>query len=210
MQISKWAESALKITVAGEIIKQVKEFYLGSIISNDARCHREIKRRIAMEKEAFPRRKELQRGGLKRCLKKRMVKKLIWSVTLYCAETWTLREEDVTRLEAFEMWMWRRMNKISWTEHISNEVLKLVEEERSLLTIIRTRQRNWMGHVMTGDSLPREIIEGRMDCKWGRRRPRKKLLDWMMSEEYSKLKEEAQHRETWNHWRSGPARGQRT
>ena len=40
--------------------------------------------------------------------------------------------------------------------------------------IIRTRQRNWMGHIMTGDSLQREIIEGRMDCKWGRRRPREK------------------------------------
>src|SRR6218665_922139 len=53
-----------------------------------------------------------------------------------------------------------------------------------------------MGHIMTGDSLQIEIIEGRMDCKRGRRRPRKKLLDWMMSEEYSKLKEEAQHRES--------------
>src|SRR6218665_975472 len=53
-----------------------------------------------------------------------------------------------------------------------------------------------MGHIMTGDSLQSEIIEGRIDCKRGRRRPRKKLLDWMMSEEYSKLKEEAQHRES--------------
>src|SRR6218665_3498270 len=53
-----------------------------------------------------------------------------------------------------------------------------------------------MGHIMTGDSLQSEIIEGRMDCKRGRRRPRKKSLDWMMSEEYSKLKEEAQHRES--------------
>src|SRR6218665_3985702 len=50
--------------------------------------------------------------------------------------------------------------------------------------------------IMTGDSLQSEIIEGRMDCKRGRRRSRKKLLDWMMSEEYSKLKEEAQHRES--------------
>ena len=66
-------------------------------------------------------------------------------------------------MEAFEMKVWRRMEKISWTEHIV--VLKLVEEERSLLTIIRTRQRNWMGHIMTGDSLQREIIKGRMDCK---------------------------------------------
>src|SRR6218665_3802870 len=133
-----------------------------------------------------------------------MVKTLIWSVTLYCAETRTLRKKDITRLEAFEMWIWRRM-KISWTEHISNEeALKLVEKERSLLT----RQRNWMEHTMRGDSLQREIIEGRMDGKRGK--PRQKLLDWMMSEGYSKLKEEAKHRETWNHWRHEPARGQRT
>ena len=80
-------------------------------------------------------------------------------MTLYCAEIRTMRKED------FEMKVWRRMEKISWAEHISNEVLKLVEEERSLLTIIRTRQHNWMGHIMTGDSLQREIVEGRMDCK---------------------------------------------
>src|SRR6218665_2455912 len=137
-----------------------------------------------------------------------MVKTLIWSVTLYCAETWTLRKENITRLEPFEMWIWRRMEKISCTEHTSNEVvLKLVEEERSLLTM-RTRQRNW---IMRGDSLQREIIEGRMEGKRGRGRPRQKLLDWTMSERYSKLKEEAQHRETWSQcWRSGPARGQRT
>jgi len=49
-----------------------------------------------------------------------------------------------------------------------------------------------------------------MEGKGGRGRPRQKLLDWMMSEGYNKLKEEAQHRERWSHWRSGPPRGQRT
>jgi len=56
------------------------------------------------------------------------------------SDGWMVRKEDITRLEAFEMWIWRRMEKISWTEyiHVSNEeVLKLVE--RSLLTIIRTK-----------------------------------------------------------------------
>ena len=99
-------------------------------------------------------------------------------------------------MEAFEMRIWRRTEKISCTEHKSNEVLKLVEEERSLLMIIRTRQRNWMRHIMRGDSLQREIIKGRIEGKRGMGIPRQKLLDWMMSEEYSKLKEEAQHRET--------------
>src|SRR6218665_3059928 len=173
MKISKGTELAMKIVVAGEIREQVKEFcYVGSIISDDARCHREITRRIAMGKEAFYRKKELLRGGLKRCLKKRMVKTLICSVTLYCVETWTLRKEALTRLEAFELCVKRRMEKISWTEHISNEVLKLVEEERSLLAIVRTRQRNRMGHIMRGDSLQRETIEGRTEGKRGRGRPR--------------------------------------
>src|SRR6218665_900491 len=53
-----------------------------------------------------------------------------------------------------------------------------------------------MGHIMAGGSLQSEIIEGRIGCKCGRRRTRKKLLDWMMSEEHSKLKEEVQHRES--------------
>ena len=48
--------------------------------------------------------------------------------TLYCAEIRTMRKEDITRLVAFEMKVWRRMEKISWTEHISNEVLKLLEQ----------------------------------------------------------------------------------
>src|SRR6218665_1821847 len=78
-----------------------------------------------MGKEAFSRSKELLRGGLKRCLKKRMVKTLIWSVTLYCAETWTLRKEDIIRLEAFEMWIWHRIKKISWTDHISSSLSSL-------------------------------------------------------------------------------------
>jgi len=57
-----------------------------------------------------------------RNLKKRMIKTLVWSVTLYASETWTMRKEDIKRLEAFEMWLWRRMEKISWTEHISNSL----------------------------------------------------------------------------------------
>src|SRR6218665_3346527 len=113
-------------------------------------------------KEAFSRRKELPTGGLRRM--KMPQEKNDENTDLKC-DLVLCRKEDITRLEAFEMKVWRRMEKISWTEHISNEVLKLVEGERSLLTIIRTRQRNLMGHIMTGDSLQREIIEGRMDCK---------------------------------------------
>src|SRR6218665_3710917 len=146
-----------------------------------------------------------RKGGLNRDIKKRMVKALIRSVTLYGAETRTMRKGHIKRIEAFEMWIWRRMERISWTEHRTNEkVLKKVEE-KSLMDIIRTRQKNWIGHMLRGNSLQREIMEGRMEGKRGRGRPRQKLMDWMMEEGYGKLKEKAQRGEEWSRWTFGPA-----
>ena len=50
-------------------------------------------------------------------------------MALYGAETWTLRATDLKRLESFEMWCWRRMEKISWTDHVRNEEVLLTAEE---------------------------------------------------------------------------------
>ena len=107
-----------------------------------------------MGKSAFNKRSELLRGKLSLQLKKRMVKSLIWSVTLYASETWTLRKEDIKRLEAFEMWILRRIGRINWMEHWKNvDVLLLVDEDRSLIDTIRQRQMNWIGHILRGESL---------------------------------------------------------
>jgi hypothetical protein len=54
-------------------------------------------------------------------LRKKLVKCYIWSIALYGAETWTLRTVDQKHLKSFEMWWWRRMKKISWTDHVRNE-----------------------------------------------------------------------------------------
>src|SRR6218665_1364331 len=115
-----------------------------------------------------------------------MVKALIWSVTLHEAETWTMTKEHVKQIKASEMWIWRRLERISWTKHRTNEeVLKKVEEKRSLMDIIRTRQKNWIGHIVRGNSLQREIMEGRMEWKTGRHR--QKLMDWIMEDAYCKI-----------------------
>jgi hypothetical protein len=107
MRISKGGKKAiLKITLNGEEIEHVEKFcYLGSMVTDDARCHVEIKRRIAMGKDAFNKRWELLRGKLNMNLKKRMVKTLVCSVVLYGSEIWTMRKDGIRRLKAFEMWI---------------------------------------------------------------------------------------------------------
>ena len=66
-----------------------------------------------MAKDAFNKRKELLTRGMSEEVKKKIVKTVIWSVALYSVETWSLRKEDVRRIEALEMWIWRRMERIS-------------------------------------------------------------------------------------------------
>ena len=89
------------------------------MLTNYGRCTREIKSRIAMAKAAFSKKKTLyQQIGFN--LRKKLIKCYIWSMALYGAETWTLRAADQKYLESFEMWCWRRMEKISWTDYVRN------------------------------------------------------------------------------------------
>ena len=82
-------------------------------------------------------------------MRKKLVKYYVWSMALYGAEIWTLRVTDQKRLESFEMWCWRRMEKISWIDHVRNEeVLFRVNEKRNILHEIRKRKANWIGHIL--------------------------------------------------------------
>jgi len=76
-------------------------------------------------------------------LRKKLVKCYNWIIALYGAETWTLRAGDQKHLESFEMWCWRRMEKINWTDHVRNEeVLLRVKEQRNILHEIPKRKAN--------------------------------------------------------------------
>ena len=75
-------------------------------------------------------------------MKKKIVKAVVWSVFLYGLETWTVNCDMIQRIEAFEIWVWRRMEKVSWTERKTNEVLTMMKERRWLIRrIIKTKKR---------------------------------------------------------------------
>ena len=86
-----------------------------------------------MAKAAFNKKKTLFTSKLDLNLRKKLVKCYIRSMAVYGAETWTLRAGDQKYLESFEM-CWRRLEKISWTDHVRNEeVLLRVNEQRNIL-----------------------------------------------------------------------------
>jgi hypothetical protein len=137
--------------------------YLGSTITNDARYTSEIKCRIAMAKAAFNRKKTLFTSNLDLNLRKKLVKCYIWSITLCGAETWTLQKVDQKYLESFQMWCWRRMEKISWTNRVRNEEVLHRVEERNIIHSIKSRKANWIGHILSRNYLLKHIIEGKRE-----------------------------------------------
>jgi hypothetical protein len=136
-------------------------------------------------------------------LRKKLVKCYVWSIALNGAETWTVRAVDQKHLESFEMWCWRRMEKISWTVHVRNEdVLLRVKEQRNILHEIFKRKANWIGHILRRNCLLRRVTEGKIQGgievigRQGRRR--RKLLDDLKERRgHSRLKEEALDRTLW-------------
>jgi hypothetical protein len=143
MRVSRSNES-LQIKVNNRELKEVDHLrYLGSVLTRDGYCTREIKMRIAIAKEAFNRKLLLLTSKLNIELKKKLVRCHIWSITLYGSEIWTLRNLQRKYLESFEMWCWRRMEKIKWSDKVTNEqVLQRIGEKRTLLNNILRRDAN--------------------------------------------------------------------
>ena len=131
----------------------------------------------------------------------------VWymSIAMYGCETWTIGEPERKRLEAFEMWCYRRMRNIKWMDKITNEeVLGRIEERRTLWKSLKKRRVQMMGHTHThwdtGDWL--EIFwKGRWERKGGRGKPRLKYFDQIIRdmgcETFREVKQLAGDRAEW-------------
>jgi len=121
-----------------------------------------------MAKAAFNKKRALFTSKVNLKLTKKQVKRCIWSIALYGAETWTLRAVDQKLLESFEsfkVWCWRRTEKISWTDHVRNEeILLRMKEERNILheICVSKRKANWNCHILRRNFLLQQVMEGKI------------------------------------------------
>ncbi|GFR79052.1 endonuclease-reverse transcriptase [Elysia marginata] len=108
------------------------------------------------------------------------MKCFVWSPFLYASETWTLNKNTEKRIEAMEMWIYRRMQRISWKEKVTNKkVLESVGLQRpELLLTIQRRKMKYYGHLRRHDtcSMQKRILEGKIDGRRGRGRRRQTWL----------------------------------
>jgi hypothetical protein len=95
--------------------------------------------------------------------------------TVYGCETWTLKKETTDRLASFERWTYRRMLKISWIQHVTNdEIYHRIRIEKQLIGAIKRRKVSYFGHIMRHEkyALLQCILEGKIDGKRTRGRRR--------------------------------------
>ena len=171
----KEKRTKINIKLGGDKLKEVANFcYLGSQITQDGRSCRDIKQRLAQGRIAFNKKRSLLCSkNINLAARKRLLKAYVWSVALYGCETWTIGSADRKKIEAFEMWCYRRMLRIPWVDKVTNEeVLNRVGEERSIWRTIKMRRDRMVGHILRHEGLVRHIMESEVGVKRGRGRPR--------------------------------------
>ena len=170
------------VQVNGEMLEQVAEFtYLGSTVTSDGRCEKEIKRRIGIAKSTFKKMERvLTTKTINLSTRLRLMRCYVWSMLLYGSECWTINKAMQQRLEAVEMWFLRRMMRISWTDHVTNiDVLERARLSRTLLKTIVTRQLRFLGHILRKNSLESLALTGAVEGRRARGRQRWTYLTWL-------------------------------
>ena len=178
MVVSKKAEiPKCKITLGKETLNQVDTFkYLGSLITSDGKCEKDIKARIAMARTAFTEMKNiLTNKKLAFRTRLRTLNCYILPILTYGCESWNIAIAMEKRINAAEMWFLRRMLHISYIDGVTNEeVLRKANTKRTLLTRIRGQQSRFFGHVMRREHLEHLVTTGKLQGNRSRGRQRKK------------------------------------
>ena len=171
--------------VDGKELKIVNQFiFLGSLINENAKCDQEIKGRLQLGRIAMKKLEKIWKSKeITIVTKKRLVEALLFPVALYGCEAWTTKKTDRKKMEAFELWCWRRMLRISWTERVTKEreVLDKAagkgQKILSLEAIALKRKMSYFGRIVRKNEGIENIMMTAMSK--GKRRRGKQRTKWL-------------------------------
>ena len=141
------------LQIDGETMETVADFiFLGSKITADGDCSHEIKRHLLLGRKVMT--STLKSRDITLPTKVRLVKAIVFPVVMYECESWTVRKAECQRIDAFELWCWRRLLRVRWTARRSNQpTLKEISPEYSLETLILKLKLQYLGHLMLRTAL---------------------------------------------------------
>ena len=149
-----------------------ERLYLGSKITAGGNCSHKIKRHLLLERKAMT--------SLNSILKSRditlptkvcVVRAVVFPVVMYGCESWTIKKAKCQRIDAFELWCWRRLLRVSWTARRPNQfILKEITTEYSLEGLMLKLKLQYFGHLMRRtDSLETTLMLGKIEDRRRRR-----------------------------------------
>ena len=171
--------------IDGGTVETVVDFiFLGSKITADGDCSHEIKRCLFLGRKVMT--------NLDRILKSRditlptkfhLVKVMVFPVVMYGCESWTIKKAECRRIDAFELWCWRRLLRVPWTARRSNpSILKEISPECSLEGLMLKLKLQYFGHLMQQtDSFEKTLMLGKIEGRRRRGRQRMRWLDGITS-----------------------------
>ena len=162
--------------IDGETAETAADFILGgSKITADGDCSHEIKRRLLLGREFMTNLDSILKSrDITLPRKVHLVKAMVFPVVMYGCESWTIKKSECRRIDAFELWCWRRLLRVPWTARRSNQsILKEISPGCPLEGMMLKLKLQYFGHLMRRvDSLEKTLMLGGIG---GRRRGRQRM-----------------------------------